>query len=252
MTDYTTKEPSYAFILRTIREKIDKGELNPGDRLPTEEELRVQFGGVSRGTVRKAMDVLENLGYINRRSGLGTFVTRPMKKETGEIVSFSTQIERIGLESKTVVLSAGLIQTGLAEGRVSEAFPDLENQNILRIRRLKIGNDEPYAIQIVYLDPRRVPGLLDLPVERLERLFQLYKDQYNIVIREVDEQLRAMIVSDSRRQSCSKSNPVRRLLCVTAFHSTSRGSRSKFCIRSTGEISLCTIIAAERIGRLKL
>lgn len=68
--------PFYLQIKDTIENQLASGVWKPGDQLPTETELRRQFG-VSEGTVRQAVIALVKEGRLTRRSGKGTFVARP-------------------------------------------------------------------------------------------------------------------------------------------------------------------------------
>ncbi|RMD76799.1 MAG: GntR family transcriptional regulator [Lentisphaerae bacterium] len=63
----------YANIQSMIQARIEQGELAPGDPLPSEREMAVMYG-VSRITIRGALDKLEQEGYVIRRQGAGTFV----------------------------------------------------------------------------------------------------------------------------------------------------------------------------------
>lgn len=65
--------PKYQQIADDLRLKIEKGELQPGDRLPPEPELCTTYGA-SRNTVRLAISALLNRGLVVPRQGLGTFV----------------------------------------------------------------------------------------------------------------------------------------------------------------------------------
>ena len=56
-----------------IREQINDGKLTKGEKLPTEPELMKLFG-VSRSTVREAIKMLVNMGYLSVQQGRGTFV----------------------------------------------------------------------------------------------------------------------------------------------------------------------------------
>ncbi|WP_207263173.1 FadR/GntR family transcriptional regulator [Desulfovibrio sp. Huiquan2017] len=63
-------------IASQIKEMIDHGRLQPGDRLPAERKLAEQFG-VSRTTLREGIKVLSEAGLLTSRQGAGTFVSRP-------------------------------------------------------------------------------------------------------------------------------------------------------------------------------
>ena len=62
----------YSKLMEDLREKMVSGEIQAGDRLPSENELSAQYQ-VSRQTVRKALSVLQNEGYIYAEHGRGTF-----------------------------------------------------------------------------------------------------------------------------------------------------------------------------------
>lgn len=65
-------QPKYFKIMEDLREQILSGSLRPGDKLPSENELSRQYQ-ISRQTVRKALSILQNAGYIYAEHGRGTF-----------------------------------------------------------------------------------------------------------------------------------------------------------------------------------
>jgi len=67
------KVPHFRRIMRDIREKIRTGELKPGDHLPTTEKLAEEYR-VSPPTVRKAIDMLLELGVLDSRQGVAVWV----------------------------------------------------------------------------------------------------------------------------------------------------------------------------------
>lgn len=73
MVDIWSREPLYAQLAALIRTKIDKGEYKPGERIPSELELVQEFN-ISRGTARKALEVLRDEGKILTLPGRGSFV----------------------------------------------------------------------------------------------------------------------------------------------------------------------------------
>ena len=79
----------------------------PGQAIPSERELMLDYG-VSRATVRKAIDGLVADGVLRRTQGLGTFALRPRVESTLHLASFTTDMRRRGLTPSTRLLGAGL------------------------------------------------------------------------------------------------------------------------------------------------
>lgn len=73
MTPDIRQAPKYRHVYDTVRERILRGTISPGDRVPPDAELVKEFG-CSRPTVAKAMEELERDGFVRRQSGAGTFV----------------------------------------------------------------------------------------------------------------------------------------------------------------------------------
>ncbi|MBQ8038590.1 MAG: GntR family transcriptional regulator, partial [Lachnospiraceae bacterium] len=73
------KQLKYYRLMDDLKEQILKGEIQTGDKLPSENELSAQYQ-VSRQTVRKALSILENAGYIYAEHGRGTFCSELVHK----------------------------------------------------------------------------------------------------------------------------------------------------------------------------
>lgn len=84
-------EPRYLLIKNTLRERIERGALRPGDRVPSENQLVAEFG-VSRMTARRAVLELADSGLLQRAQGVGTFVA------DARSVSSITQVRDIAEE----------------------------------------------------------------------------------------------------------------------------------------------------------
>ncbi|MDZ7332329.1 MAG: GntR family transcriptional regulator, partial [candidate division KSB1 bacterium] len=74
--DFTDPRPLYLQIVDTIKEKIESGELQPGDQISSQNELAQEYG-VSLITVKKALTELILEGVLFSRVGKGTFVAQP-------------------------------------------------------------------------------------------------------------------------------------------------------------------------------
>lgn len=103
-------------IVNQIKQLISKGELKPGDRIPSERELATMLG-VSRPSVREAIMVLEAMGFLESRQGGGTYVkaltegsimdplAKLVEKRDPELLRSLAEV-RMGLESWSAFLAA--------------------------------------------------------------------------------------------------------------------------------------------------
>ena len=85
----TIATPLYKQLEEKLRQEIETGERPSGSRLPTENELSETYH-VSRVTVRKALAGLSELGYLDRKSGKGTFVAeKKLQRSITDVISFT-------------------------------------------------------------------------------------------------------------------------------------------------------------------
>jgi GntR family transcriptional regulator len=101
-------EPAYLIIANTIADRIGSGEYRAGDQLPTEAQLRAEFG-VSPMTVRRAVNILLDRGLVTTTQGKGTFVR---SLDLGEAVFRLQQITDLWVDDDSVrvpLLSAGIV-----------------------------------------------------------------------------------------------------------------------------------------------
>jgi GntR family transcriptional regulator len=99
----STSRSSLRFQLADVlRDRIVDGELSPGDRLPSEPDL-ARVLGVSRASVRAAITLLEEDGFVRRRRGSGTYIAnRPVHNDLGRNFGVSSMISAMGLEPGVV------------------------------------------------------------------------------------------------------------------------------------------------------
>src|SRR5438309_7208276 len=103
--------PAYQKIQGSIRERIDAGDLKPGDAVASEREL-ARLHRVSLMTARHALAGLEREGIVERRRGAGTFVAPP-RIHFNKLMSYTEHMSSRGLPPRTRVLSAKLIEQQL-------------------------------------------------------------------------------------------------------------------------------------------
>jgi GntR family transcriptional regulator len=135
----------YQSIRDEVRDLV--AGLDVGDALPAERGLAVELG-VSRMTLRRAIDELVREGLIVRRHGAGTFVAEPKIAQTLAVTSFSQDMRQRGFEPSSRTLSLEEAHAGPQLGRRLSISP---SDRILRIARLRLADEAPMAIETLHV-----------------------------------------------------------------------------------------------------
>jgi GntR family transcriptional regulator len=137
-----------------------------GDLLPGENDLARQFD-VSRNTVREALDLLRSEGLLERIPGVGTVVTTP--RLTPRIDSLVGLAETLSGHAavRNVVLTA---EVGPADERVMQHLDLSPGADVLRVERLRLADDAPFALDVAHVVPDLGEGLLARDLGRRDLL----------------------------------------------------------------------------------
>jgi GntR family transcriptional regulator len=148
--DKTSPVPLYYQLYLRLRAEIHGGMARPGDLLGTERDIQERFG-VSRATVRKALDELSRNGHLMRVTGRGTFITEPPPQvRTPHLLSFTEELQRRGATPDARVLAFGPVT---APPEVAGAFGSPAGARVVHIRRLRTGDGVPMVLVDHYLAP---------------------------------------------------------------------------------------------------
>jgi GntR family transcriptional regulator len=148
--------PLYHQLKTLLLEQIRAGEMKPNDRLPAEDELAATHG-VSKATVRQALNELAVAGVLRREQGRGTFVAEPkLAQGPREMTSFTDEMRSRGLRPTSKVLKHDVIK---AEADVAEKLRIAEGGQVMRLKRLRLADGEPMGIQTAYLSLALAPQL---------------------------------------------------------------------------------------------
>jgi GntR family transcriptional regulator len=150
--------------------------LGVGTAIPSERQLSADLG-VSRLTLRAALDDLAREGYLSRRRGSGTYVQQPKISQELTMTSFSEDMRRRGMTPGSRTLSMETQLAGARLGRVLNLSP---SEEIRVIKRLRLADGETMAIETLHLPQRLVPGLEAKDLSG--SFYELYRDRYGIVI----------------------------------------------------------------------
>jgi DNA-binding GntR family transcriptional regulator len=152
--DRTSPVPLYFQVAQHLEKAIETGQVPPGTRLDNEIEIAEQLG-LSRPTLRRAMQYLVDKGLLVRRRGVGTRVVQRKVRRPLELSSLFDDLAGSGQRPATEVLSNEVVP---APADVAEALSVLEGTPVIRLVRLRSASDQPIARMSNYL-PADMPGL---------------------------------------------------------------------------------------------
>jgi GntR family transcriptional regulator len=152
-------------------------QLEVGQAIPSERQLSTDLG-VSRLTLRAALDDLAREGYIVRRRGAGTFVSEPKIAQELTMTSFTEDMRRRGLRPASRTLELRVAPAGARLGRILHVSP---SEPIVVVSRLRLADGEPMAVETLHVRERHVPGLTASDLED-GSFYELLADRYGIVI----------------------------------------------------------------------
>jgi GntR family transcriptional regulator len=170
--------PLHQQLKATIEDCILSGEWLPGTRVPSEREL-CELYQISRITVRQALSALVMEGRLIRTQGRGTFVASPrIEQRLTQLTGFTQDMHARGKRPSSRVLEAESIA---APPNVARALKIKIGENVIMLKRLRLADKEPVAIETAYLPEARCPDLL-LLTEQLatHSLYDLLTKKYNL------------------------------------------------------------------------
>ena len=137
-------------------------QLGVGDAIPSERQLTSELG-VSRLTVRAALDELVREGMLIRRHGSGTFVSEPKIAQELTMTSFTEDMRRRGMVPGSRTLDIHVTPAGAHLGRLLHVSP---SEPVVIISRLRLADHETMAIETLHVRESLVPGISAADLER--------------------------------------------------------------------------------------
>lgn len=151
--------PLYRQVKNHILTEIQAGKRKPGEQLKPEMELSREYG-VSRVTIRKALEELESEGYLVKQQGKGTFVSRPkLQRKIDYVTSFSMACKYNDMVPTSLVVKSEVQMQG-SDPEVERFLELSEDDKILYIQRLRLADGEPVMLENNYYSWNRFQGLL--------------------------------------------------------------------------------------------
>jgi GntR family transcriptional regulator len=183
--------PAYQQIQQEIRQRIEAKQLKPGDTVSSEREL-AKIHGVSLMTARHALVGLEREGIVQRRRGAGTFVA-PTRIHFNKLMSYTEQMASRGLPPSSKVITAKIVA---GEQEIAARLRLGAISRMVKIERVRLTGDEPFALETCYLPGDEFAGLVQAPLGR-SSLFSTLEHDYGVELAYADEEVDAT-VAESR------------------------------------------------------
>jgi GntR family transcriptional regulator len=184
LIDHASPVPIFMQVEQDLRRQILLGTLKSGGRLPRETVL-AEIYGISRMTVRRALEGLAEARLVRRAHGVGTIVTPPPLPVTcdlGLMVSFGEQLRRQGLQATTTIETQNLVDPP-AQIRLALAIGD--DDRTIVIRRVIAVDHRPIVINTSWLPASLFPGLEGIELIQ-GSLWGTLSDRYGVTTRRAD------------------------------------------------------------------
>jgi len=168
----------YFKISQEIIKRIQSGELMPGMRVPSENEI-ISHYKVSSTTARKALNELEQAGYASKIKGKGTFV-------------LVRNVERTATKILGLIINSGYSAT------INGRWYTMKGP-VIKIRRLRFADGIPMMLEERYISLDLCPDINKKDLEG--SLYDIYEDSYSLQLTEINQMLSAIVITDKKVQS---------------------------------------------------
>jgi GntR family transcriptional regulator len=196
-------QPKYRLLRDALIEAI-RG-LPEGAALPTERTLCGDFG-VSRATVRHALQRLEDEQRIYRVQGKGTFVARAKIEQRLGLTSHTEEMRARGMVPGSKLIDVSRLP---ASTEVASALRLGEGTEVLQIERLRLADGDPIAIEVLYLNAERFDGI-SAALGESASFYQLLHSDYGVELASAEETIEAVVAGarDVELLGCGRGMPL--------------------------------------------
>jgi len=189
---FITTVPLYVQIADGLLDRIESGDLSPGDRLPPERELSEMLS-VNRMTLRRALRMLEGQGLLIRRQGDGTYVAKPkIERQASQVFPFTKGMERRGYTTGIKLIT---FEKRPAEASIAKKLGIAIFAPTFRAFRLRLLNNEPVMLEIFTVPAQIFPDF-DRQDLSHRSLYEIFSSEYEIIISQAKQSLEPVTASE--------------------------------------------------------
>ncbi|MEH6682561.1 MAG: GntR family transcriptional regulator [Sediminicola sp.] len=185
--DQNSPVPLHAQIEEYLRGLIVKKEYKSGDKFLPKEMAMSKKLGVSRNTIRQAINKLVHEGLIERKKGVGTkVVTKKISTRLDNWISFTKEMRNQGIEVVNYLVNIALVYV---EDEVYEALGVAKTKKIWKLEKIRGSKEAKYLYSVSYFHPRiGITGDENF----ITPLYELLEKEHDIIVSTSKEKLRAI------------------------------------------------------------
>ncbi len=192
-------KPKYIGICNEIIENIKSGELQPGDKIPSENQLIKKYN-ISNTTARKSLQEIELKGWATRIKGKGTYVLnrtedRHITRTLGSVYTtrtgFDTNLIKEGFVPKNIILEKTVLEAGIST-EISGHHYIIEGP-VVKIHRLRYANEVLMKDETRYISLSVCPRINMLDTKK--SYFTIYEEVYSLKISDIKQTLSTVILN---------------------------------------------------------
>ncbi|KRO15999.1 transcriptional regulator, GntR family [Lacticaseibacillus saniviri JCM 17471 = DSM 24301] len=202
----------YIQIHNQIKQDIEAGKWKIGDRIPSERDLAVTFG-VSRMTLRQAVQTLVDEGVLERRIGAGTYVaSQKVQEKVSGVTSFTDLMLAQGKQPSSKTISYHVAKPSLSE---IEKLKLPEDAQVLRMERIRYADDVPISFEVATVPYSLISSFSKSEVTRSFYHTLEHKGQY--ILGGAQQTVSAMLASERIAEylDIKRNEPILRLRQVS-------------------------------------
>ncbi|MCT4544979.1 MAG: GntR family transcriptional regulator [Vallitalea sp.] len=210
-------ETKYEMIRKDIEDKISSGIYKSGEKIPSERNL-CEIYKISRMTVRQAINELVKDGLVYREKGRGTFVSSPNFLQRN-VKSFTDTLKEQGFDPSTKIIEFSTVYN-LKE--ISNIMEVPYETRFYKVKRLRLGNDLPMALETVYIEKEKCYDLQEYDVSK--SLYEILNEHYGYKIENISCDIDACI-SNNIMMKIFNMQKARALLKITGISYMQNGEK---------------------------
>ncbi|WP_158221591.1 GntR family transcriptional regulator [Terribacillus sp. 7520-G] len=191
MIDKNSPIPLYYQLEQAIREHIETGTLTPGEMLPPERHYTESLG-ISRMTVRHAMQALIEDGLLERRRNKGLFVKeQPFHQSLAKLTSFREDMLARGLTPSNKILEWKEINlSSLAADKLQKEI----GTKAIRIKRLRLADEEPIAVETITSPLEMTKNLTETKLK--ESFYKYLEEDMQLTLHRAEQEIEALLADE--------------------------------------------------------